>query len=152
MQTPYLVKNAWQFIHPPIYRWKNGASQVISYTDTGEMELLRKCLSRVDQSLYNDRDIATGERYFLCGPCRDVISRTVKSVSRVKSVWLVSEWVRGLLRFSPCELLLWESGSWGTGTGREPRGKRISAVRSRYHKIGEDTADWVDISVCSSEL
>jgi hypothetical protein len=37
--------------------------------------------------------------------------------------WLVSESVRGLLRFSRCELFLLETGSWGTGTVREPRGR-----------------------------
>jgi hypothetical protein len=33
---------------------------------------------------------------------------------RVLSEW-VSEWVTELLRFSRCELLLWEAGSWGQG-------------------------------------
>jgi hypothetical protein len=57
---------------------------------------------------------------------------------------LVSEQsARGLLRFSPCELLLWEAGSWGQGTVRETRGRGTSAVGSRHRATtGEDTADW----------
>jgi hypothetical protein len=64
----------------------------------------------------------------------------------------VSELVRGLLRFSPCELLLLEAGSWGTGTVQERKGGGTSAIGSRYQKTGEDTTDWEDLSVCSSEL
>jgi hypothetical protein len=60
--------------------------------------------------------------------------------------YLVGEWVRGLLRFSPCELLLLEAGSWGTRIVREPRVRGTSAVRSRYQATtGEDTADWKDL-------
>jgi hypothetical protein len=51
---------------------------------------------------------ATDKRCFLCGPCRKVISRQLvrsKSVSGVRvSEELVGELVRGLLRFSCCEL------------------------------------------------
>jgi hypothetical protein len=47
--------------------------------------------------------------------------------------WLwVSEWGRGLLRFSPCDPLLLEFDSWGTGIIREPRVRGRSAVGSRY--------------------
>jgi hypothetical protein len=54
----------------------------------------------------------------------------------------VSELIRELLRFSPCELLLLEAGSSGTGTVREPRVRGRSAVRSRYQSTtDEDTAD-----------
>jgi hypothetical protein len=55
----------------------------------------------------------------------------------------VREWVRGLLRFSPCELLLLEAGSWGTGIVREPRGRGTSAVGSRYRASAKE--DWEDI-------
>jgi hypothetical protein len=34
---------------------------------------------------------------------------------------VVSEWVRELLRFSPCELLLLEAGSWGRGQFGNPK-------------------------------
>jgi hypothetical protein len=64
----------------------------------------------------------------------------------------ISESVRGLLRFSPCELLLLEAGSWGTRTIREPRGRGTSAVGSRYQKTVADKAGWEDLSVCCSEM
>jgi hypothetical protein len=43
----------------------------------------------------------------------------------------MSEIVRGLLRFSPSELLLLEAGSSGTGIFREARVRRTSAVENR---------------------
>jgi hypothetical protein len=55
--------------------------------------------------------------------------------------WLVSEWVRVLLWFSPCELLLWEAGSWSMGTVQEPWGWGMSAIRSHYQVTDEDTAE-----------
>jgi hypothetical protein len=58
----------------------------------------------------------------------------VQSVSGVE--WGAGWWVRGLLRFSTCELLLLEAGSLVTGTG----------AGSRYQETGEDTADWEDRS------
>jgi hypothetical protein len=74
-------------------------------------------------------------------------------VSRVEWVgWWVSELLRGLLRFSPGELLLLEAGSWGTGTFWEPRGRGTFAVGSHYQKAGEDTAGWLYLSVWCSEL
>jgi hypothetical protein len=89
-------------------------------------------------------DTATDERCFLCGLCQDVICRAV-GVSVVEWSELVGELVRGLLRFSPCELLLLEAGSWGRGQfGNTGRG--TSAVGSRYQTTtGEDTADWEDL-------
>jgi hypothetical protein len=80
--------------------------------------------------------------------CEMAISLGVGGFSEV----LVGEWVRGLLQFSPCELLLLEAANWGTGTVGEPRGRTTFAVGSRYQKTGEDTAGWEDLSVCSSEL
>jgi hypothetical protein len=54
--------------------------------------------------------------------------------------------VRGLLRYSRCELLLLETSSWGTEIIQEPRVRRTSAVESRYQTTtGEDTADWEDL-------
>jgi hypothetical protein len=58
---------------------------------------------------------------------------------------LVGEWVRGLLWFSPCELLLLEADSWGMGTVWKPRGRGTSDSGSHYQKTGEDTADWEDL-------
>jgi hypothetical protein len=47
-----------------------------------------------------------------------------EAVILVKS-WLVNEWVRGVLRFSPCEPLLLEAGSWGRGQfGNPEEGQR----------------------------
>jgi hypothetical protein len=40
---------------------------------------------------------------------------SVSAVHFSGASWLVNEWVGGLLRFSPCELLLLEAGSWGRG-------------------------------------
>jgi hypothetical protein len=95
------------------------------------------------------------ERCFLCGPCRDVLSRQAE-LSEVNSSWWVSEWVTGLLRLSSCDPLLWAAGSWGTGIVREPRGRGTSAVGSRHAAAtGEDTTNWensvrvvVNCSVC----
>jgi hypothetical protein len=57
--------------------------------------------------------------------------------------WLVS--VRGLLRFSRCELR--------PGTVREPTGRGTSAVGSRYGATAsEDTAGREDLSVRGSEV
>jgi hypothetical protein len=65
--------------------------------------------------------------------------------------WWVSEVVRGLLWFSPCELLLLEAGSWGTGIVWEPGVRGTSAVGDRDQAMThEDTADW--LSRCCSEL
>jgi hypothetical protein len=76
-------------------------------------------------------------------------SRLYHATNRVQLVqlsWLVSEWVRGPLQFSPCEPLLLEAGSWGTGIIRESRVSGTSAVGSRYQTTtGEKTADWNDI-------
>jgi hypothetical protein len=69
----------------------------------------------------------------------------------VTGVEWVGSWVRvrGLLRFSPCELLLLDAGSWGTGTVRKPRIWETPAAGSRYQATtGEDTADWEDL-VCA---
>jgi hypothetical protein len=61
--------------------------------------------------------------------------------------------VRGLLQFNCCELLLWEAGSWGTGTVREPRGRGTSAVESRYQATsGEDCTRLRRPSVSYSDL
>jgi hypothetical protein len=38
--------------------------------------------------------------------------------------------VRGLLRFSPCDLLLLEAGNCDTGTVREPRGRGTSPLEA----------------------
>jgi hypothetical protein len=58
--------------------------------------------------------------------------------------WWVIEIVRGLLRFSPFELL--EAGSWGTVMIREPRVSRTSSVGSHYQTTtGENSAAWEEI-------
>jgi hypothetical protein len=95
---------------------------------------------------------ATEELFFLCGPCLYVINRAINKSSGVQFskwsavIWLVSKLVRGLLRFSPCELLLWEAGSWGLVIVRETRGRGAFAVGSRYQATsGEDTADWENL-------
>jgi hypothetical protein len=67
------------------------------------------------------------------------------SVSAVQWSELVGEWVRELLRFSPCELLLLEAGSWSTWLVRKSRVRGSSAVGSRYQTTVENTADWEDI-------
>jgi hypothetical protein len=59
--------------------------------------------------------------------------------------WLVSESVRGLLRLNPCELLLLEAGSWGTGILRKPRIRGTSAVGSRYQATADEVTDWEDL-------
>jgi hypothetical protein len=67
---------------------------------------------------------------FLCGPLRGDITWPTEfsSVSECSAVeysgvkW-VGWWVRGLLRYSRCELLLWEAGSWGTRQFGNPKEK-----------------------------
>jgi hypothetical protein len=63
-------------------------------------------------------------------------------MSTVECSELVGEQsVRGLLQFSPYELLLLEAGSLDTGIVREPRVRGTSAVGSRYRTTtGEETA------------
>jgi hypothetical protein len=53
---------------------------------------------------------------------------------------VVSESGRGLLQFSPCELLLLEAGSSGTRPVQEPRGRGTSAIGSHYQYTGEGIA------------
>jgi hypothetical protein len=114
-----------------------------------DRETNNKTIAVTRQRQINSKQITV---FFFCDPCRDVISRTVseelisRSVELVKS-WLVSEWVRGLLRFSPCELLLLEAGLWETRIDREPRGSGTSAVGSLYRKTGEDTAGWEELTL-----
>jgi hypothetical protein len=81
-------------------------------------------------------------------------SSSISAVERSGASWLVSEWVRGRLRFSPYEPLLWEAGSWGTGIVRLPRVRGTSSVESHYQApAAEDTADGIDfVSACCSEL
>jgi hypothetical protein len=67
-------------------------------------------------------------------------------------VWWVSELVRELLKFSPCELLLLEAGSWGTGIVSEPWLWRTSTTGSCYQATtGKDTADWEDLEHAAAE-
>jgi hypothetical protein len=62
-----------------------------------------------------------------------------------RACWWVNELVRGLLWFSPCELLLLEAGSWGSGIVREPTVPGTSAVGNRYRTTtDENTAEWED--------
>jgi hypothetical protein len=94
------------------------------------------------------------KRCFLCGPLWGSIIRLIEfssvQSSQCSSVQLVqcSEWVRGLLQFSPCELLLLEAGSWSMGIVRKPSIRGTSAIGSRYWTTGEDTADWEEL-VCA---
>jgi hypothetical protein len=68
-----------------------------------------------------------------------------KLVSEWGREW-VSEFVRGLLQLSPCELLLLEAGSWGTGTIWEPSIRGRSTIGSCYQATtDEDKADWEDL-------
>jgi hypothetical protein len=60
--------------------------------------------------------------------------------------WMVSEWFIGLLRLSPCELLVVEAGSWGMGITWEPRVRGTCVIQMRYQTTtAEDTADWEDL-------
>jgi hypothetical protein len=58
--------------------------------------------------------------------------------------------IRGLVGFSRWELL--EAGSWGTRTGREPRGRGTSAVGSRYRATTVKTWLRTLVFVCDSDL
>jgi hypothetical protein len=82
-------------------------------------------------AITRQRPVNIRETVFLSSPCRDITSRTFSEKSVSQSVeWseLVGWWVRGLLQFGRCELLLSEAGSWGTGAVREPRGSGTTAV------------------------
>jgi hypothetical protein len=90
------------------------------------------------------------EVVFLCGPLRRYITRSTEFSSMSAGQgsgmervgWWVNEWVREPLRFSSCELLLLEAGSWDTEIVRAPRGRRTSAVGSSYQTTTDEvTAD-----------
>jgi hypothetical protein len=70
----------------------------------------------------------------------------VSAVHAVEWRELLGEGVTwGLLRFSPCELLL-EAGSWGKGIVPEPRVRGMSAFESRYQATTyEVSADWENL-------
>jgi hypothetical protein len=111
------------------------------------------CLSSFHQLLHNHPHLSSGAVQ-LVRSGRSTWWRKSHPTQRKKFEWSptlvgysgVSEWVRGPLGFSRCELLLLEAASWGTGTVREPRGRGTSTVGSRYQATtGEDTADWKDL-------
>jgi hypothetical protein len=87
-------------------------------------------------------------------PLTLTLTLTLTSIQLVSAVQLSTvewsetvgeQWVE-LSQFGPCEPLLLEAGSWGTGRIREPRVRRTSAAGSRYQTTtGEDTADWKDL-------
>jgi hypothetical protein len=87
---------------------------------------------------------STKKRCFLCSQCRDVISRTSLQFSYLSGVSdlverseLIGEWLsefEDCCGFSPCEPLLLEAGSWGTGIVREPRVRGTSAVEAVTRK------------------
>jgi hypothetical protein len=58
--------------------------------------------------------------------------------------------IRELLRFSRCELLLLQAGSWGMGTVRELRTKGTSAIGNCYQATASEEVT-VNSSVCNSE-
>jgi hypothetical protein len=87
------------------------------------------------------------ERCSLYVLCLDVTGRTNEKWAGEWVRWLVGHWIRGLLRYSCSELLLWEEVSWGIGAVREPKGRKISVVWSRRQTTGEDTTDWENVCV-----
>jgi hypothetical protein len=60
---------------------------------------------------------------------------------------VVGEWMcelRGLLRFSPYELLLLEAGSWGTGQfGNPEEGESPLLEAATKRRLVETVTDWV---------
>jgi hypothetical protein len=75
-----------------------------------------------------------------------VRAKILKNRTRWGSVsqWRVGWWVRRLLRFSRCELLLWET----VGIAREPRGRGTSAVESRYQGTASGDCNRLRALVC----
>jgi hypothetical protein len=100
------------------------------------------CAVRADGCSPN-KGTATEE---LCFSVRPYVLEWVSGVEWVG--WWVSEPVSGVLIFSPCEVLLLESGSWETGTVREPRGRGTSAFESRYQATTVKTWLWTLVNVC----
>jgi hypothetical protein len=83
----------------------------------------------------------------------------VVRAGQFNGVELVSQQVRGPLRFSRCELFMWKVGSWGRWTIREPRGRGTLAVGSRYQAttsvdvtVETNVCVCVCVSVRNSEL
>jgi hypothetical protein len=121
------LRNKWLY---------NNRYWVMAATDTHATEKLLEAVFSVrslprlsnEGQLLLDESLQTAVRR-VGGWCEMAESVGVSGVEWV-SCW-VSE-LRGLLRFSPCELLLLEAGSWGMGTVPEPRGRGTSAVGSRY--------------------
>jgi hypothetical protein len=89
-----------------------------------------------------NKQLAREELFFLCGPCRDIISRTTEGLIS----WLVSEWVRGLLRLS-----LWVVAirSWYLRHGDSSGTQRNRNVR-RWKQLPSNGSEDVtlDTSVC----
>jgi hypothetical protein len=77
---------------------------------------------------------------------RLTVSRKVTSTSTstypvdliewVHGLW-ESEWGRRLLRYSRCELLLWETGSWGRKEFGNPEERETPTFGSRYQNTCE---------------
>jgi hypothetical protein len=113
---------------------------------------LHKCVTvlepRQQPACNNGSTIGSGVFYWLA-PRLYYSTDRVEVVSTVQCsamIWLVSEGVTGLLRFSPCEQLLLEADSWDTGIVREPRVSGTSAAGSRYQTTtSEYTVDWEDL-------
>jgi hypothetical protein len=62
--------------------------------------------------------------------------------------WWVSKWVRGLLRFTRCEMLLVDIGSWGTGQfGNPEEGERPSLDAATEQRLVK-TWLWILVCVC----
>jgi hypothetical protein len=85
----------------------------------------------------NNNWTAIEELWFLCGPCRYVLSRM--------SEW-VNEW--GLLGFSCWDLLLWEAGSWGGDSSGTQRKGNVNHWTPLPNNSSKDVTWLVCVCVC----
>jgi hypothetical protein len=134
----------------------------------------KRCSLRGPCDIYVTQQKNCRKRCFLCGSYQGYITRSTCDWERRESwdgsemswrlVWdgrqrgswsevscLVSELVKGLLRFTPCELLALETGSWGRVTVQTQR----TVLRRHRSCCSELQIVWISVSaivICSYVL
>jgi hypothetical protein len=77
----------------------------------------------------------------------------VERVSEGLVDWLVSEWIRELLRLNCCELLLLEAGSWGRRQfGNPEKEERPPLEAATKQRLVKPVTHWEHYSMCNSDM
>jgi hypothetical protein len=133
----------------PFFMWSNNGSfnifilhRVIFVTSEDSKNIVAcRPIARQwprNMQLYNDRCWVTALQTSMFPwqqlHCNTGMVFSVQSMPRcyrqTVSEKLVDELVRGLLQFSCCGLMLWETGSWGRGQFRIPQEKKCSPLEA----------------------